>query len=100
MCCGCWKEDGAPTINTPNVLALAALFADDKTDHFGALHIVVDDDNLDDESLEWCKANTTDRWTDADERFYQLAKAMTHDERVAASGLYHGCWSLSKQEAI
>ncbi len=56
MCCGCWEEDGAPRIDNAKVRAVQALIAA-VYEHDcvgGNLHIVLDDNNLEDGSLRWC----------------------------------------------
>lgn len=74
-------------------------------DHFGALHIVVDDNNLDDNTLDWCRkyGNAKDvpdhqTWTEHDEQLYQAMRQATMAERVSAMGVHDGCWQLSARE--
>ena len=92
MCCGCWKEDGAHQIDNALVREIAALH--ESVDEFGALHIVVDDDNLEDQDLDYCRDNAAEgEWTPECEVFYQAMKRATFEERVSASGLWNVCWS-------
>jgi hypothetical protein len=57
MCRGCWEEYGECVIDSPSIRAAAA--AMDAVYEFhcagGNLHIVLDDWNLEDESLEFCR---------------------------------------------
>jgi hypothetical protein len=56
MCCGCWEEEGKPQIDTPVVRA-ALVLVEAVYEHAptgGYLHIVLDDNNIEDENVEWC----------------------------------------------
>jgi len=109
MCCGCWKEDGSPQIDNERVRDVQALIAA-VYDYHGAggnLHIVLDDNNTEDEHLEFCqgqinKARITgeDEWgydsseaLDAEQKCLDALRAMTLEERDSAMGLWDGCWS-------
>lgn len=63
MCSGCWEQGGSPTLDTPEVRA-AAVAVEALYEHEtglgcvgGALHIVTDDFNVDDDDLECCRAH-------------------------------------------
>lgn len=83
MCLGCYAEYGAPRIVTAPVLAMAERLR--AADHFGGLHIVVDDWNLEDQNVEFCRDHED---STAEER--ELAAdllRMTIAERAAAMAL-------------
>jgi hypothetical protein len=115
MCCSCWLEHGAAQIDTPAVRAVLPLIA--RVYEFscvgGNLHIVLDDDNLEDHSLEFCRqqieaggyrrppAHVAVLGPDEPDSPEQLAaelacyvalRALTFEERVSALGLHNGCW--------
>ncbi len=98
MCCGCWQEDGAHQLDTPLVRQLVALEPD--VDHYGCLHIVVDDDNLETDTIKWCYDNRHNNghkpWTETDQRMYDLLMAATFEERVSAAGIWNGCWAPAR----
>lgn len=54
MCLGCWDKAGQPWRLTDAVTASALLFRE--ADPYGPLHIVIDDWNLDDGSLLFCRS--------------------------------------------
>lgn len=79
MCLGCWESEGRPFAITDAVREWAPKF--EAANPFGALHIVVDDWNLDDGNLEVCRA-------DADPSEIELIDAlqrMTWEERWATA---------------
>ena len=80
MCLGCWERSGKPWLVTPAVDEWAPRFAE--ADPFGALHIVVDDWNLDDGSLRWCLDNAEEM---ADRDLMTALLAMTRPERWAVA---------------
>lgn len=53
MCLGCWQEEGRPFGITDAVKKWAPVFRE--IDPYGAMHIVVDDWNLDDDNLKFCR---------------------------------------------
>lgn len=95
MCCGCWREDGAPILDNDRVRRIVALLSD--ADHYGALHIVVDDNNLEDSSLAFCRKWGADHgnWTEHDEVLCAAMEAATFEERVSAMGVADGCYQLT-----
>lgn len=58
MCYGCWREDGKPFEDTPRMRAALPLW--DRADEFGAMHIVIADNNLGDDSINYCRSETKD----------------------------------------
>lgn len=117
MCCGCWQEAGAPQIDTSTVReALQLVEAVYKHSCVGGnLHIVLDDNNIEDDNLDFCQS-CIDRkglpdpawqragWGKTEEDSpEQLAaeqacldalRALTLDERASVLGLRDGCWEL------
>jgi hypothetical protein len=53
MCMGCWADDGYPWDKSRAAVAMASRLAD--AQHFCAMHIVVEDSNLDDDSIKYCR---------------------------------------------
>ena len=100
MCCGCWEEAGGHALDTPKVRELARAL--EEMNPFGPFHIVVDDNNLETEHIQWCYEHRFDwgeqdswgdpRWTPDEQSGYELLLAATLEERVSAMGLYDGCW--------
>ena len=121
MCYGCWEEGGTPQIDNEKVRAAVAL-VEAVYDHScvgGNLHIVLDDWNIEDHSLEFCsycidhggvmppdQCNEVHESYQAEKRAHpdppeQLAvervccdafMAMTEDERLSALALCHELW--------
>jgi hypothetical protein len=103
VCRDCWDEEGSPAIDTPGVrLAASAvreLFVWCPVG--GALHIVVDDWNVEDHHLTWCLAPEQMTQYGADEpegraaeHFAGLALLpLTEEERLSALALEEGFWS-------
>lgn len=95
MCCGCWKEAGSPRTDNEKVHALAARIED--IYDFGALHIIVDDWNLENSHIDFCeKEIETDLDSSESEKqkereFLALMREMTLDERYSAFALQNGC---------
>lgn len=61
MCENCYEEYGSPRIENDRVYAAAAIIAsvfdEPGSGCGGGLHIVIDDWNLEDRSIEWCQTN-------------------------------------------
>lgn len=94
MCCGCWTEEGAHQIDNERVRQIATLLED--ADEYGALHIVVADNNLEDSSLAWCREwGKSNGWTDNDEALCSAMEAATLPERISAMGIADGCWQFT-----
>lgn len=116
MCDGCWEEDGCPQIDTLAVreaaVAVAAVYAQEYGACGGNLHVVLDDWNVEDESLAFCRQQIASggykpqpRWPgcmkrrpdSAEElavemRCHDLFKALTESERRSALALHRGFW--------
>lgn len=103
MCYGCWEEAGKPEIDTPAV-RLAARRVESlrqRSEVGGHLHIVVDDWNLEDSHMDFCRkkisANrlTTDsRLHQAEVRCLESFADLTETERCSALALSEGFWVL------
>lgn len=124
MCFGCWEDAGKPAIDTPAVRA-AALAIAEVYEHScvgGNLHIVLDDWNIEDGNLEFCRQciegagvmplgdhaidmhhryNETKRANPdppeqlaAERRCHDLFAALTEEERAAALALNDGFWKV------
>ena len=124
MCHGCWVEEGQPVVDTPTVRAAAKAIAEvyEHSCVGGNLHIVLDDWNLEDDSLAFCdgcikrnglmdpehyKRFPNDRREEdspeqlaAERRCHDLFAAMTVPERASALALYDGFWKVSSPEGL
>lgn len=105
MCEGCYTESGSPEIVTARTLA-AAKAIDDVYEHSpvgGRLHIVVDDWNLEDESIAFCADEIAKGergeadWhgmsaeqLSAERNCATLLAALSLDERASALALHSG----------
>jgi hypothetical protein len=81
MCMGCWEEEGKPFKMTDAVREWAPKFAE--ANEFGALHIVVDDWNLDDENIEFCRSQPD--ITQAEIALCEALQVMSWEERWAVA---------------
>lgn len=92
MCRGCWEGQGSPTASgNPEVAALAAMVRDEIVSPYGALHVVVDDWNLEDRNFPYCLE--LDYCTDEDRDWAKRMLALDLDTRFAVMGLADGFWS-------
>lgn len=106
MCYGCWKEAGKPESQRDEVKALAAMEPD--IDHYGNLHILVDDWNCDDSHLKSCREavaeNRETEWFGKasveeivlETRYLDLMESLTAPERYAALALADGFYTLGR----
>lgn len=94
MCCDCWERDGAHRIDNERVRRIVEVLKD--ADHYGSLHVVVDDKNVDNESLAFCRKWGAERneWTENDEALCSAMEAATYEERVSAMGIDDGCFTF------
>lgn len=97
MCSGCWEEMGFLQIDTPAVreAAKAVDLLYDYSAVGGALHIVVDDWNVEREHIEHCLANNLSQYEEQREieiKVGNLFLALTKEERVSALALQDGLW--------
>lgn len=91
MCCGCWEKYGSHAVDNPKVRAWA--LAHGAIDPWGPCHIVVEDDNVEDEHLDFCLKQTSPA-PDALERSFLLAGlSLSLEERASVVGLVNGCWT-------
>lgn len=86
MCYGCYEDYGFPTCVSPAVLDAAAKM--DACDPFGDLHVVIDDWNIEDEHIEWCRAKPG--LIPLDRAAIDALAALTLDERAAAMAIRDG----------
>src|SRR5690606_30658274 len=104
MCYGCYEEYGFPRIVTASTLAAAE--AAKKVYEFscvgGNLHIVLDDWNIEDCNLEFCRQSitriragspekyddTTPEQVDAEDECLKLLEPMSLDERASSLALW------------
>lgn len=81
MCINCWHEEGRPYEFSDLARQWAPKFAD--ANKFGALHVVVEDWNLDDNSLDFCRSY---EGVTADEvELIDALKSMSEPERWATA---------------
>lgn len=103
MCKTCWQEDGAPQIDTPATRAAAEAIAALYEEHGagGLLHLVTDDYNTGDSSVEYCGREIERSGTSTEKAALVALAAMTEAERLSAISLYWGDWggSGSRQPA-
>lgn len=100
MCRGCWEEYERPEIDTPAVREASRAIAEvyEFAETGGDLHIVLDDWNLEDHSLAFCReaieedSDFTFREREVERRCLSLLRALTEDERASALALYEGFW--------
>ena len=104
MCMGCWDKYGRPIIvNDKTEAALALVRQVYDVPYGGAgghLHIVLDDWNLEDSSIEYCQRGHSDpEWlgtpmswklTDVEAKCAEAFLAMTMDERASCLAQYDG----------
>ena len=83
MCLGCWETEGRPFYASPAAQSLAAKFAE--ADKFGGLHIVVEDWNLEDHSIDFCIASHDPTLTTKELELALSLKKLTWEERWATA---------------
>lgn len=83
MCLGCWEREGRPYEVTDAVKRWAPVFAE--TNGWGAMHIVIEDWNLDDGNLEFCRGQP--EVTPDEIKLIDAMQAMTWEERWATAFL-------------
>lgn len=86
MCCGCYEEYGSPNARHEETDRLVELLP--SVNPFGALHIVVDDWNLEDEHIEFCKGQPDAE--DIDLEVADIMLRMTVEQRATAMGIVDG----------
>jgi len=99
MCFDCFKrtrdEFGAVEI-TPAIVEAARLSKE--ANHYGPLHVTIEDYSCEDSSLAFCAAQKRDKWTDAD-RACLAFQALNENERTHALALADGYLDPSGQVA-
>jgi hypothetical protein len=99
MCDGCWQEhleehDNNPAPVTPQILtaveAIRNLYEAHPTG--GAMHVVTDDWNLDDDSLEFCGQNLSH--DEVERSCWQCLSELTEHQRATALAVYDGYLAL------
>lgn len=88
MSYGYYAEEGSSKIDNQNVRQAAALIR--LANPSGALHIVVDDWNLDDIHLTSCMDD--EDATSTERQLMRMMLALTPAERASAMGLAEGYW--------
>ena len=103
MCYSCWEDWDKPAIDTPAVreAALAVIGVYEYHAAGGNMHIVLDDWNIEDEHVVWCRNKIADGGFFGDDSSEQLAVelrccdlflALSESERAAALALIRGFW--------
>ncbi len=89
MCIGCYEGYDSPAVITPETRAAAKLIEAVRSEcpAGGELHIVIDDWNLEDDSLAFCKQYIK---TDAERACHDALAKMSLDERASAMALADG----------
>lgn len=102
MCQTCWEDHDSPTINTPAVRNAAELIhrVYQHEPAGGYLHVVIDDWNLDDHSLNVCiqdihdnELNYEPHRTALQAECAEALRALTTAERASALALEDGYWN-------
>jgi hypothetical protein len=103
MCELCWQEYGKPQSNNPKVIEAVSAIELIYEYHLagGGLHIILDDWNLDDGSLRFCRKYIEDTNYDVDPEQLQaeltcleLFEKLSENDRAAALGLREGYYEL------
>ncbi|MFA4945130.1 MAG: hypothetical protein WC789_10580 [Lentisphaeria bacterium] len=112
MCFDCWLKRGSPKFNTAEVVEAAAALREVYEHSLvgGALHVAVDDFNVEAQTVRWCLDEMdkpgqiaafgyTPEAVAAYRRAGNLLLALPSDEhRAAAVALHFGYWRLYKIE--
>jgi len=109
MCIGCWQEYGSPVLVNDNTIRAAVLI--DRVyeiDMSGAyLHVVVDDWNLDDDSLSCSERHIAENdlnhyapeQLQVQRECLTALKVLTEDERATAMAIHEGfIYGIQKTE--
>jgi hypothetical protein len=86
MCIGCYEDYELPRIVTPEVVAMSERIK--SANPFGGLHIVVEDWNLEDLDIEFCR--DSDDATNEERQLASDLLAMTLEQRASAMALADG----------
>ncbi len=100
MCMGCWHDYGAPREITPEIKEAAALVAKvyESSVVGGNAHIVLDDWNIEDDSIDWCletalRTNIHEHSAEelaVERQCLEALKALGLKERASALALHDG----------
>jgi hypothetical protein len=96
MCQTCYKDYGSPKIITPATLEAAKLIEEvfEWSSGGGNLHIVIDDWNLDDDSLDFCDTEirtddpSCDEKLEAERKCLDALRKMTLEERASTLAIH------------
>lgn len=95
MCRNCWLEYGAPRVVNKKTLAARDLIAAVYEGHAagGNAHIVIDDWNLEDEHVHYCRgcsdaSQDDEEQCDAETACLGALLKLTEDERASALAMY------------
>lgn len=96
---GCWETAGKPSVINPKTIEAAKLIDDvyEETHAGGYLHVAVDDWNLEDHSLAFCKncveENSeayTEESIEAQTKCLNALTLLTTEERYSAMAIHNG----------
>lgn len=89
MCRHCWSDYGAPDNDSEEVRAAVSLISAVFDEHLagGALHIVIDDWNLEDDSLDWCQSK---KLTPAEKACLKALRSLSVADRASALARFDG----------
>lgn len=91
MCIECWENYGRPKIVSPKTisaaLAVRKLYVGAPTG--GAMHIVTNDWNLEDDSIEYCRSKA-EKGSEDEKKVFSAFISMSFKERASALALSCG----------
>lgn len=105
MCRDCWEEYGSPKLYNANVKRASDLAKSVYASGLltgGALHIVLDDFNVEDECVDFCAKYLEDNRSDYGDTYelqkecIQAFKILTEDERASALAVHDGYFDLAE----
>lgn len=109
MCSQCWEDAGSPKIVNDNVRAAVELIRAvyEYSSVGGNAHVVLDDFNLEDDSIQWCLDTAlVDNIHEANEpelaserAALEALLAMSMDERASALALHDGYFTEESPRA-
>lgn len=98
MCNMCWESAGSPKIINERTQKAAelieALYDTEQGGAGGYAHIVVDDFNIDDQSIDWClrnmHGNVCQETKDASIECLRYLRTLNEEERWSALAIHNG----------
>lgn len=97
MCTSCWETEGRHSLVNDKTRAAAALIAELYERHTvgGYLHIVTDDYNIEQDSIDWCMGSSGRGcfgrpMDDVERRCGEALQDMTDEERGSAIAIWEG----------